>query len=97
MPKLEGYRFITNVDSEMHYLLKAILLRLLYLPEQPESDETKQMLQLRAYRNLCTPPENEPPWPALNKEVRAPRLFERGWHRFWEKQRPLVIERREAF
>ena len=66
VPKPEGYKFITDVDSEMHYLLKAILLRPIYLPEQPESDETKQMLLLRAYRGLCTPPENEPPWPALN-------------------------------
>ena len=69
VPKPEGYRFITEVDSEMHYLLKAILLRPIYLPEQPDSDETRQMILLRAYRDLCTPPENEPPWTAFNGGV----------------------------
>ena len=92
VPKPEGYRFITDVDAEMHYLLKAILLRPIYLPEQPEDDETKQMLLLRAYRDLCTPPENEPPWPALNGGTGAPGPFERGWHCFWQKQRTLVME-----
>ena len=43
VPKPEGYRFITNADSEMHYLLKSILLRPIYLPEDPEGDETKKM------------------------------------------------------
>ena len=80
--KPEGYRFITNVDSEMHYLMNAILLRPVYLPEQPDSDDTKQMILLRAYRDLCTPPENEPPWPALNGGAGAPGPFESGWHRF---------------
>jgi hypothetical protein len=92
VPKPEGYRFITDVDSEMHYLLKAILLRPIYLPEQPESDETKQMILLRAYRDLGTPPENEPPWPALNGGADAPGPFERGWHCFWQTQRTLVME-----
>ena len=43
VPKPEGYRFITNADSEMHYLLKSILLRPIYLPADPEGDETKKM------------------------------------------------------
>ena len=50
------------------------------------------MLLLRAYRALCTAPEDEPPWPALNKGPDAPGPFERGWKRFWQQQRPLVLE-----
>ena len=64
VPKPEGYKFVTDADAEMHYLLKAILLRPIYLPDQLEDDETKQMLLLRAFRDLCTAPEDEPPWPA---------------------------------
>ena len=60
VPKPEGYRFVTDADAEMHYLLKAILLRPVYLPERQGADETNRMLLLRAYRVLCTPPED---WP----------------------------------
>ena len=92
VPKPEGYKFVTDADAEMHYLLKAILLRPIYLPDKFEDDETKQMLQLRAYRDLCTAPEDESPWPALNGGPDAPGPFERGWKRFWQEQRPLVLE-----
>ena len=50
------------------------------------------MLQLRAFRDLCTAPEDETPWPALNGGPDAPGPFERGWKRFWQEQRPLVLE-----
>ena len=60
VPKPEGYNFVTDADAEMHYLLKAILLRPVYLPERQRDDETNQMLLLRAYRDLCTPPEDRP-------------------------------------
>ena len=76
----------------MHYLLKAILLRPIYTTEEKDeekdadetkepkkNDETKQMLMLRAFRTLCTPPEGEPPWSALNGGKDAPGPFERGW------------------
>ena len=76
----------------MHYLLKAILLRPIYLPERQDGDETKQMLLLRAYRELCTAPLDESPWPALNEGPDAPGPFERGWKRFWRLQRPLVLD-----
>ncbi len=92
VPKPEGYRFITDADAEMHYLLKAILLRPIYLPDRMESDESKQMMLLRAYRDLCTPPENEAPWPAISGGPGAPGPFERGWRCFQQKQRPLVLE-----
>ena len=37
--KLEGYRFITDVDPEMHYLSKSILFRPVYLPQTVEDNE----------------------------------------------------------
>ena len=82
VPKPEGFRFITDADPEMHYLLKAILLRPIYLPLQREDDETKQMLLLRAYRDLCTPPEGEPSWPAIHGGPDAPGPFQSGWQCF---------------
>ena len=90
VPKPEGYRFVTAVDAEMHYLLKAILLRPVYLPLRQDIDETKQMLLLRAYRALCTPNDGEPSWPAVAEGPDAPGPFERGWQSFWRQQRPLV-------
>ena len=75
----------------MHYLLKAIFFRPVYMPELQDGDETKQMLLLRAYRDLCTPPENEAPWPAKNGGPDSPGPFERGWRCFWQKQRPLIL------
>ena len=50
----------------------------------------KQMLLLRAYRDLCTPPEGEPPWPAIHGGPDAPGPFQSGWQCFWLKQCPLV-------
>ena len=50
------------------------------------------MLLLRAYRDLCTAAADEPPWPALNDGPDAPGPFERGWRRFLQQQRPLVME-----
>ena len=38
VPKPEGYRFVTEADAEMHYLLKAILLRPVYLPEEQPAE-----------------------------------------------------------
>ena len=82
VPKPEGYKFVTDADPEMHYLLKAILLRPIYLPEDElEDNETRHKKQLRAYQDLCTAPEDESPWPALNEGPDAPGPFERGWKR----------------
>ena len=92
MPKPEGYKFVTDADAEMHYLSKAILLRPIYLLDELEDNETKLKLQLRAFRALCTAPEDEAPWPALNGGPDAPGPFERGWKRFWQEQRQLVLQ-----
>ena len=91
VPKPEGYKFITNADPEMHYLLKAILLRPIYLPEIKDGEST-QMLQIRAFRALCTAPDGEKDWPAMYEGPDAPGPFERGWNKFWQEQRPFVLE-----
>ena len=51
VPRPEGYRFVTDADPEMHYLLKAILLRPIYLPDQRAETDTKEELQLRAFED----------------------------------------------
>ena len=92
VPKPEGYRFVTSADAEMHYLLKAILFRPVHLPPRIESDDTKQMVLLRAYRSLCTPEDGESVWNAVAEGPDKPGPFERGWHSFSGQQRPLVEE-----
>ena len=74
----------------MHYLLKAILFRPVCLPALREDDETKQMMLLRAYRDLCTPTDGSNEWPALRSGLNSPGPFELGWKYFWETQSPLV-------
>ena len=90
VPRPEGYRFMTTVDPEMHYLLKAVLLRPVYLPSNVQETETKQDVLLRAYRGLCTPPQDDKSWPAVSGGPDSPGPFERGWKNFWETQRPLA-------
>jgi hypothetical protein len=48
IPKVEGPQFVTDVDPEMHFLLKAVLLRPIYLGPAVEDDDTKQVRVLRA-------------------------------------------------
>ena len=90
VPKPEGYRFMTDADAEMHYMLKAILLRPVYLSPSSEEPETKEMLLLRAYRALCTSADADRRWSSVNMGADAPGPFERGWHEFWSMTRPLV-------
>jgi hypothetical protein len=46
IPKVEGFQFVTDVDPEMHFLLKAVLLRPIYLSSAVEDDDTKQVRML---------------------------------------------------
>ena len=92
--KLEGFQFVTDVDPEMHYLLKAVLLRAIHLGP-PVDGETRHMRMLRAYRELCTAPDGDEPWPALNGGPSCPGPFQRGWRQYHAKQLELAERGRE--
>ena len=85
IPKPEGFSFITDIDPEMHYLLKSVLLRPIRLP-QKQPEETNQLRMLRAYEALCTPTVDGESWSALSSGADSPGPFERGWQGFIEEQ-----------
>ena len=91
LPKVEGMQFVTDIDPEMHFLLKAVLLRPLYLPPASEECATRQLRTLRAYEQLCTAPEGQERWCALNEGPDKPGPFERGWRSFYHDQK-LAME-----
>lgn len=94
LPKVEGLQFITDVDPEMHFLLKAVLLRPVYLPPAIDDSDTRQLRTLRGYQELCTAPEGEERWCALNEGPNKPGPFERGWRSFIEHERSLMEKAR---
>ena len=96
IPKVEGFQFVTDVDPEMHFLLKAVLLRPIYLGPAVEDDDTKQVRVLRAFEQLCTAPPGEDPWPALNSGPSNPGPFERGWRQFFGAQQQLMESARQS-
>ena len=97
VPKLEGIRFETDANPEMHYLLKSLLFRPLHLPdptvfqspERPQGTEQYKASDLRAlqmYEQLCTAPEGHAAWPAQNGGPGVPGPFERGFKAFLSEE-----------
>ena len=59
-PKAKVFQFVTGVEPEMHYVLKAVLLRPVYHGPAVEDDGTTQVRVLRALEQLCTAPGQRP-------------------------------------
>ena len=102
VPRVEGMRFEADTNPEMHYLLKSILFRPLVLPDSeafqsPErlsSQEPYKASELRIlqmYKQLCTAPPGESPWPAQNGGPGSPGPFERGFKSFMAEQEALAL------
>ena len=70
IPKPEGMQYVPETNAEVHYMLLGILLRPLRLPEADLS-VTQPERMLQAYRQLCTAPEGEEPWPAVARRALA--------------------------
>ena len=51
---------------------------------------TQPERMLQAYRQLCTAPEGEEPWPAVARSPADVEPFQRGWRRFEEEQKELA-------
>ena len=90
LAKVEGLQFITDVDPEMHFLLKSVLLRPVYLPLPSDDSDTQNLRILRGYQKLCTAPEGEERWCALNERPKKPGPFERGWRSFMKNERARI-------
>ena len=48
----------------------------------PAGDYNYKERMLRTFQQLCSAPEGEEPWPALNGGPGQPGPFERGWRGF---------------
>ena len=85
VPMVEGMQFVPETNAECHYMLQAILFRPVYLPPAAE-DETRSQRLLRGYRELCTPPAGQGPWPAQHLGPGNPGPFQRAWAIFVSEQ-----------
>ena len=58
----------------------------------PADDDkaTYKERMLQAFQQLCSAPEGEDPWPALNGGRGQPGPFERGWRGFFDLQHQLM-------
>ena len=89
VPKLEGVQFVSEADAEKHNMVLALLLRPLYLP--PCEDFVSQSARILAtYKQLCTAPDGEDPWPALPSNASGPGPFERSMRGFLQQQESLA-------
>ena len=95
VPRLEGIRFETDANPEMHYLTKSLLFRPLHLPDQavfasPERPsgaaafKASDLRILQMYEQLCTAPAGQAAWPAQNGGPGVPGPFERGFKAFMQ-------------
>ena len=93
VPRLEGIRFETDANPEMHYLVKSLLFRPLCLPslqafqspERPEGTAARKASDLRIlqmYEQLCTAPAGGAAWPAQSGGPGIPGPFQRGFTAF---------------
>ena len=97
VPKVEGMQFVSEADMETHCMLKAVLLRPLYLEDDVDPSETRHQRIVRTFQQLCVAPPTETPWPALPAGPDCPGPFERGWAAFMAQQNSLAWAARRKF
>ena len=79
IPKADGFQFVSAESNvETHYLMKAVLLRPVHLPDADGPNDTKELRYLRAYERLSAAPEGEPEWPAQPAGEGVSGPFQRG-------------------
>ena len=57
VPRIEGMKFHSEANPEMHYLMKSLLLRPIHLPPPPvdvDQGDSKLLRLLHAYQAFCT-------------------------------------------
>ena len=90
IPCVEGFQFLTIADPEVHFMFKATLLRPVFLGPPEDANDTRDLRVLRAYQQLCSPPEGEEPWPRTRSGPDSTGPFERGLQTFIASQKELA-------
>ena len=91
VPMIEGMQFVPETNAEVHCMLQSALFRPVFLPP-PEDDETRDLRLLSAYKQLCTAPDGQEPWPAQNMGSDSPGPWQRGWEMFLAEQKTAAAE-----
>ena len=91
VPRIEGMKFQSSANPEMHYLLKSLLLRPVHLQQsepittpgegQAAASDFCTLILLQSYQSLCTSSSGEE-WKATGIGHDSPGPFERGFKEF---------------
>ena len=85
IPLLDGFQFVTQAAAaEEHYKLKSVIFRHMFLlAPSKETNDSRQLRVLEAYKQLCTPPAGTTEeWPATRGGPRSPGPFQRSFLQF---------------
>jgi len=101
VPRVEGMRFESVANPEMHYLLKSALLRPIFISASGSNDEFNlmesfnpepvQLRLLRSYEPLCTSTKDEK-WQATRTSVSQPGPFEKSYTQYRTSMEGLASE-----
>jgi len=92
VPRIEGMKFHSEANAEMHYLLKSLLLRPIHiLPEgisNAEEQDSRMLKLLRAYQAFCTSANKQKEWHACGGAGPGP--FEKSYAEFRSSMEKLA-------
>ena len=92
VPRIEGMKFHSEANAEMHYLLKSLLLRPIHiLPEgisDAEVEDSRMMRLLHAYQAFCTSANKQEEWQACGSAGPGP--FEKSYAQFRSSMEKLA-------
>ena len=83
VPRIEGMKFHSEANSEMHYLMKSLLLRPIHIPPpvvDVDEGDSRMLRLLHAYQAFCTSAHTQEKWHACGGDGPGP--FERSYAEF---------------
>jgi len=99
VPRIEGMKFHSEANPEMHFMLKSLLLRPIHLQSHDEANtdggDTRTMRLLHAYQSFCTSTSTEEQWSACGGVGPGP--FQRSYKQFYASMERMEIAIMEAF
>ena len=99
VPRIEGMKFHSEANPEMHFMLKSLLLRPILLQSHDEANtdggDSRTLRLLHAYQSFCTSTSTEEQWPACGGAGQGP--FQRSYAQFYASMERLAIAIMEVF